>query len=831
MAGAVGPWQDAAAAETAFWRSFGGGSGAGRGVSTQAFVEPECRPAVARCMAALTFAADPDPEHDPAALGAAMATCSKKQCECAGAPASYSPATETCTVGENLFDHQFTDARGATVFPYATCDQVAGCLVGTCEVDAWVKYTPEDNAACNAMWHCMNRAARGAADACASSVVRAGGAVCEQQAQCARLNAVAAAIPAGAPDCEAEYARVMADPAAQNQIEETCAGVACSCLRRGSVGVCDGATSCCISGAKWDAFHLSENGLAYHSLTCGEAELCAPAAAYCKLVSEPDKRLPEACRGYSHGRYTDGRARPDACFVPSHTVWGRDEATADGHAVCARATTNPCTMVKSAAVARCNTPPRLYQTCPAETTPDAAGRCACNSIAGHTAMCTAGVCVFTPVECTTDASCSGHAVSAALNATADGCDCVCEPRWTGARCDISEGEGEADWDPLLVGVVGGAAALVVLAAALAFVVCRGRRAQRGDAPTRRAPSLEQSFLRGNEDEDEESVPGKGCPTAMELSTLPSSTVGSILVNGDMKPKQDRPAKHVVVSCAGTTVESVGTSATWATAASQAEPAERRCSFDIGPVAAADWRAFTSVSATAPPRNTPEADAPLGLPADDEPPQPQQPPLEQKSAKAPPPSAASEPPGPKPFVTSGTALATRGRRGSLSVVQGAGASVAKPAAAAAAEKEGPVDVPVTTCGRSRSTRARRRSSSAAALLKRSRSDGGVRLLQDCAPQAPLLRSGSGDSLGMSVTIRPVKSSGAVPDALSKKVEIRTRRSSAVEATKRQPKLLDTLAALRSSGALATAKRPPASLQGQARRRDSDRITSPLAWGVE
>ncbi|KAJ9458535.1 hypothetical protein DIPPA_07261 [Diplonema papillatum] len=432
-----------------------------------------CEAPLAKCMTALAFA-PPTRRPDPASLADDLAKCTVQLCNCAGGSAAYDADRRACLVDGEAIDAKTVTLGGngsggsRTVYTHAACDQIEGCFNTPCDALVWKAYTA-DLAACEPLWFCMRREAESALASCrsADTTSDAGGRTCPQAGICSDLEAIGSVLPEGSPDCEWEYKRVMADPAVMRQVEEACASVVCSCLRRGAVETCDSKVACCISGSAWDTATVSTRGeVAYTLLDCEEVRSCLPAAMYCGHVEEPTKHLPAACQDYAKGLYMGGTA----CTTSAASVGSSTGA-------CEGAPLDACDAVRQAAEARCEEKPSMYQVCPLGTSDDAAGRCACEPSGGNATQCVGGRCVRPAPVCTAAGNCSGHAARAVPSSSACACDCFED--WTGPTCATRAPGGEDATTMLLVGVLAGCAVAVAGLSGAVCIVLRRRPPSRG----------------------------------------------------------------------------------------------------------------------------------------------------------------------------------------------------------------------------------------------------------------------------------------------------------------------------------------------------------------
>eukprot|EP01064_Diplonema_japonicum_P035212 TRINITY_DN7555_c0_g1_i1.p1 TRINITY_DN7555_c0_g1~~TRINITY_DN7555_c0_g1_i1.p1 ORF type:complete len:436 (+),score=102.83 TRINITY_DN7555_c0_g1_i1:40-1308(+) len=364
-----------------------------------------CQPLVGKCTGALVQApAGVSP--DPAELGPDSAKCAFELCNCAGPPAAYDPALQACNVGNKPLTSATVNST-ATHYPHATCKQVEGCINAPCDINAWKKYTtglPE----CDTMWHCMKQQLQTSLATCSEHVTTdSNGAVCNQDPICAEKQKTYAVMPAGKVDCKWEYSKVQSDAASVQKIENKCASLACSCMRRGTVGTCNGKTSCCINGNSWDTHVVNAEGVAtYDVMDCEEVDVCLSAVTYCHLVQEPESLMPAECKGYAHNLYTDKVTVHTSC-TSSLPIFTRDGE-------CTNAAGNACELVEAATQARCDTIPHMYQTCrPGTEVHAVSGVCVCSSVNQHSTQCsaTSGNCIHTPLPSMLPTYCYFHSLT------------------------------------------------------------------------------------------------------------------------------------------------------------------------------------------------------------------------------------------------------------------------------------------------------------------------------------------------------------------------------------------------------------------------------------
>eukprot|EP00754_Rhynchopus_humris_P003932 Rhum_TRINITY_DN12042_c1_g1::Rhum_TRINITY_DN12042_c1_g1_i1::g.48961::m.48961 len=555
----------------------GAGTGAARSASVQSQVDDVCRTPRASCMAALLYSTQTRVPN-PAGLSRDVAACSRAQCGCAGAPASFNTTQEMCLGSDALHPLDYTHSErstGKTWFPYATCPQVEKCVSPVCDIVAWKKYTTGIDA-CDAMWFCMRTEVDAELKTCASAVtIDKDNTTCAQADVCTTLQATYDVIPEGKPDCAWEYARVLADSKAKDEIDSTCATTACHCVRRGVPWSCDGKNTCCINNVAWDSSNTTGGITRFNTLTCDDAALCLPAVAYCKLVAEPQKRLPAACRSYPLDSFTRDRGCDDAASATAFA--GTDGACAGAHLGTA------CDLVKAATVARCDAAPLLYQVCPPGSAAGGAGKCVC--AAGST--CAAGgACVRT----TCAAQCGVHAAQA-VPSSSGGCLCVCADGWSGAQCNVvSDDDSWPLWQCIVVSL--GACLFLLLVAAAVYFVARRRHGGGCCCCGPRRPELEEElFGKGGvidasaDYEDPFPLPAPGpassrAPTEAGsrhgLANTPSASDASALGGDDAPPQAENAGgDKAQPSAASATVTAAAAALSAALVAEPPLPLQRR----------------------------------------------------------------------------------------------------------------------------------------------------------------------------------------------------------------------------------------------------------------
>eukprot|EP01062_Namystynia_karyoxenos_P045427 TRINITY_DN33722_c1_g1_i1.p1 TRINITY_DN33722_c1_g1~~TRINITY_DN33722_c1_g1_i1.p1 ORF type:complete len:958 (+),score=180.55 TRINITY_DN33722_c1_g1_i1:97-2874(+) len=345
----------AAVASTAATPSAGGGAGWS---SAQGW-GGGCEGLVARCVAAVALAEDPEPA---AALGADAARCAAGDCACAGAPHEFSSAGRCVAPSGVDWDAAEVRGDGALAFSSATCSQIEGCGFSACNLLAWRRQT-QHLAQCAGMWYCVHQSMSAKAATCRQGrTVEVAGTVCDQGAVCDRISAALAVVPAGAPDCAYEHASVLADGVLRQAAVVTCEQAVCECL---GAGAAFSEGSCRIAGRPWDDHTpLSGGGVRYAALTCPQAERCAAAHAYCSLVAEPRRMLPPQCRGYPAQRYSAVAGAPCGAVQSANG----DQCAAE----------RLCDFVATSERALCDASPVLWERC-ASGAALVGGACLCGS--------------------------------------------------------------------------------------------------------------------------------------------------------------------------------------------------------------------------------------------------------------------------------------------------------------------------------------------------------------------------------------------------------------------------------------------------------------------
>eukprot|EP01059_Diplonema_ambulator_P005426 TRINITY_DN15158_c0_g1_i2.p1 TRINITY_DN15158_c0_g1~~TRINITY_DN15158_c0_g1_i2.p1 ORF type:complete len:736 (+),score=199.82 TRINITY_DN15158_c0_g1_i2:328-2208(+) len=312
------------------------------------------------------------------------------------------------------------------------------------------------------MWYCMKHRLASDLTTCQADItLDKDNATCKQTPICEHKQASYDVMPAGKVDCQWEYSQVLSEADNLKHIDEKCSALACSCMRRGSTGLCKGQTSCCINGNPWDTSVVTDATVTYEQMSCDDIDVCLPAVTYCKLVQEPELMMPDECKGYALGLYTTKASARSTCQSKAR-VLARGQQ-------CNDAPGNACELITAASLAKCNTIPHMYQVCRSDATVDAVtGACVCTNVSHLVTTCHAsGDCIYTPLPqgpiCTVAANCSNHASAAEVDAQGL-CQCTCTGSWTGATCS-SDSSNDV---PILMIVI--AACAVVLCVAIGFAV-------------------------------------------------------------------------------------------------------------------------------------------------------------------------------------------------------------------------------------------------------------------------------------------------------------------------------------------------------------------------